>query len=261
MKKNSIFVVLILALGFALTSCAPKETGSIDIFANGEDFVRQGFETKDGWNLTFDSVEMNVDQVSVYQTSPAYDAHQGALNEFEVKESLSDVVTIDLAAGDENADPILVGSIESVPTGQYNAISWQLVATDQQSPIVLKGSAEKDSQVIDFVIAFPLEQSYSCGEFIGDVRKGFVENGTTGDVEMTFHFDHIFGDGSLASDDELNQGAVGFEPFAALADNGQLNLVVDDAVDFSAETQSLLYNALTSLGHVGEGHCHFEEVK
>ncbi len=261
MSKRTLFIVLMFVLGFSLVSCAPKETGTIDIFANGEDFIRQGFESKDGWNLSFESVELVLNDVSVYQTSPAYDAHQGALTEFEVKESLPEMKMVDLAVGDENADPILVGSIEGVPTGQYNAISWKLSKDDVQSPIVLKGTAEKDNQVIDFVIAFPLEQSYSCGEFVGDVRKGFVETGTTGDVEMTFHFDHIFGDGGLASDDELNQGAVGFGPFAELAEEGQLDLVVDDGVAFSAETQALLYDALTSLGHVGEGHCHFEAVK
>ena len=261
MKKNVIFVGLILMMVLVLAGCSPKETGTIDIYANGEDFVRQGFETKDGWNLTFDSVEMILDEVSVYQTSPAYDAHQGLLSDYEVKESLSGVNIVDLAAGDENADPIFVGSIEKVPTGQYNAISWKLVATDDQSPIVLKGSAEKDSQIIDFVIAFPLEQFYSCGEYVGDMRKGFVETDAAGDVEMTFHFDHIFGDGSLDIDDELNQGAIGFGPFAELAEDGQVNVVVDDAVAFSDEISTTLLGALTTLGHVGEGHCHFEEVK
>lgn len=257
MKKKIGLISLSLLLVFVVASCNNQETGDLTIFANGEDFIREGFETKDGWQITFDSATIHVGDVSAYQTSPAYDPHEGALTTSEVEVSLADDYVVDLAAGDENADPILVGTIEDVPTGHYNAIGWQLIDSDDVAPIVLKGLATKDSQEISFTLTFPALHDYTCGEFVGDVRKGFVETDAAGDLEMTFHFDHIFGDAELDSADELNQGAIGFEPFAALAEDGQLDLVVDETVAFEDGVYDTFYTALTSLGHVGEGHCYF----
>jgi len=74
---------------------------------------------------------------------------------------------------------------------------------------------------------------------------------------MTFHFDHIFGDADTPPDDELNVGAVGFEPFAGAASGGRL---VSDMIGLeSALSESdfqALVDILPTLGHVGEGHCH-----
>ena len=78
----------------------------------------------------------------------------------------------------------------------------------------------------------------------------------TADLEMTFHFDHIFGDADTPADDELNVGAPGFEPFAELAEGGKLD--VDMAAlkeKISAEDFGKLEAMLPTLGHVGEGHC------
>ncbi|MEL6321457.1 MAG: DUF4382 domain-containing protein, partial [Cyanobacteria bacterium J06626_14] len=72
----------------------------------------------------------------------------------------------------------------------------------------------------------------------------------------TFHFDHIFGDGDAPAEDPINTGALGFEPLAALASDGQLD--VNTAMleqQLSAEAYSVLEETVAGLGHVGEGHC------
>ncbi|NOQ17708.1 MAG: DUF4382 domain-containing protein, partial [Dehalococcoidales bacterium] len=59
---------------------------------------------------------------------------------------------------------------------------------------------------------------------------------------MTFHFDHIFGDADTPMDDDLNVSALGFDPFADVAEGGQVDLDMSEL----------------HLGHVGEGHCYSE---
>jgi len=79
----------------------------------------------------------------------------------------------------------------------------------------------------------------------------------TADMEMTFHFDHIFGDAETPMDDGLNVSALGFEPFASVAEGGALD--VDMAglqAKLSAGDYQMLVDILPTLGHVGEGHCH-----
>jgi hypothetical protein len=76
------------------------------------------------------------------------------------------------------------------------------------------------------------------------------------DVESTFHFDHLFGDAGVPMDDDINTSALGFEPLAALAENGEVN--GDSATlkaNLSEADYTTLMNILPSLGQVGEGHC------
>jgi len=58
MKKGSLVPVIILSiLAIVLASCAGGgATGKLQFYANGEDFVRQGFVSKDGWSISFDHV-------------------------------------------------------------------------------------------------------------------------------------------------------------------------------------------------------------
>ena len=52
------------------------ETGTLALVANGEDFVRQGFVTKDGWQIDFNHVYVTLDDVTAYQTDPPFDPDQ-----------------------------------------------------------------------------------------------------------------------------------------------------------------------------------------
>ena len=241
-----------------------QSEGTLNLVANGEDFVRQGFVTKDGWEMSFDRLDVNLAEVTAYQMDGAFEPTEtdtpDSLN-YQERVSLVDTPqVIDLAEGEADAAPILVTNAEVSP-GFYNAVAWQIDTAEDNSPLagktmVMQGTATKDDRVVNFDISLNRPIEYLCGEYVGDDRKGMVQGGETGEVETTFHFDHIFGDGEASADDALNVDALGFEPLAQLASND--SLTIDDATlsqQLSPEDQDKLTKAVIGLGHVGEGHC------
>ncbi len=221
------------------------QSGTIEFTANGEDFVRQGFISKDGWHVDFNHVYITLADITAYQTDPPYDAHTSGQIDGKVEVGLEGIHTIDLAEGDEAAPPIFVGEVNDVITGHYNTISWKMIKSisgpSDGYSLMMTGTAEKDNQSKDFAIKIDTACVYSCGEYVGDTRKGIFSEGGTADLEMTFHFDHLFGDAELPADNELNIGAPGFEALVAMPEG-------DPDLDV----------AKLHLGHVGEGHCHCE---
>ena len=244
----------IVCLFLIMTTACSTETGTLEFRANGEDFVRQGFVSVDGWSIAFDNVIIHLSDVTAYQTDPPYQSITGETPDGEAI-SLSDTFQIDLAEGSAEADPILVDSM-SANAGQYNAISWEMVSGDNNATVQMVGTAVKDNTTISFNILIEDSYSYVCGEFVGDVRKGFVNADSTGDIEMTFHFDHLFGDGDSDPSEPLNVGALGFDPLAAIANNGNLEITQSELESqLTAEEYASLLDNLATLGHVGEGHC------
>jgi hypothetical protein len=169
---------------------------------------------------------------------------------------------VDLAKGGEDATPIFVGEVDG-STGHYNAISWKMAQASggpaSGYSLIIVGTAEKDGQTVGFTIKIETEYTYTCGEYVGDERKGILQQESTADLEMTFHFDHIFGDAETSMDDELNVGAPGFDPFASVAEGGTLDTdLAGLQAKLSAADYQMLVDILPTLGHVGEGHCHCE---
>ena len=228
-----VFVLKSTVIIFALSNCAANNQKEIDItssktnkfslVANGEDFIRQGFISKDGWQIKFNHAYVTLNQVIAYQTDPPFDPYNRA--KLQARESVTLVdqaTTIDLAQGGENTPPIKVTEV-SAPIGNYNAIAWKIVNNSQDNAsIVLNGIATKDQRAINFVLKFSLELSYLCGEFIGDERKGILAANQASELETTFHFDHLFGDAQTPTDDDLNLAAIGFQPLANLTQNTDL---------------------------------------
>lgn len=250
-KAFMLVVALVLAASCVLVGCSDsntdeEEVGTLQFKANGEDFVRQGFVSKDGWSITFDHVYITLSDITAYQTDPPYDAHVGGQIDGKVEAKLTGVHTVDLAEGNETAAPIFVGEISDAATGHYNTIFWKMDrATSGPSAghsLMMIGTAEKDGQMENFSIKLDAVCGYSCGEYVGDERKGIISEGGTADLEMTFHFDHLFGDAQTPADDELNLGALGFEALLSMPEGG------DPDMDM----------AELHLGHVGEGHCYCE---
>lgn len=235
------------------------ETGTLKLRANGEDFVRQGFISKDGWKIAFDHVYVTLSNIKAYQADPPYDAQSNeALRSTQVA-NFGQTQTVDLAQGDANAEPVLVATI-AAPAGRYNALSWTMPkATAGEAAgtaLMLVGTASKDGKSLPFTLKVDQEMAYQCGEFVGDERKGLLKAGDTADLEATFHFDHMFGDADLPPKDELNQKALGFGPLAAIAQAGQVNAdVATLKQSLSSEDFEKFLTILPSLGHVGEGHC------
>ena len=243
---------------------AANEEGTLTFVANGEDFVRQGFVSKDGWQINFDRVYVNISEASAYSTDSSFEPQKGDTKadiKYRDKVDFIDAAqTVDLAAGDESASPIAVASAD-VPVNFYNALAWKLTTADADSPaagntIALQGKATKDGETIDFKLGLNQPNEYICGEFVGDERLGIVEASSPGKVEATLHFDHIFGDANTPPEDALNQDALGFQPLAALASNNTLELNDDSSFrQLSPAQYRQLTKAVKGLGHVGEGHC------
>lgn len=268
MQRHSI--VLIISLGAAwLMGCQNSDapsvstsgvegSGTLRIEANGEDFVRQGLTSKDGWAIRFEHVYVHLADLKAYQTEPPFDPDADSPLE-AIHTAALPAITIDLAVGDDNATPRLVGQVDA-PAGHYNALSWKMTPA-QAGPaigqaLVLMGQATQAGQTLPFTLKVNREFAYTCGEYVGDERKGILQAGQTATLEATFHFDHLFGDGTLPAEDELNRKALGCAPLAALAKGEGLEL------DWATLQQQLppqafqtLETNLTGMGHVGEGHC------
>jgi hypothetical protein len=267
---------------------AETEMGSLELWVNGEEFIREGFVSKDGWALSFDQVYVTLADITAYQTDPPFEPESDEPLRAQTQVGLPGPITVNLVSTPE--ERALLGSVEAV-AGHYNAFSWRMVAAVAGPAtgysLWIQGSAQPEAgqpgDAIDFVLKFSPELAFTCGEYVGEERKGFVTAGQTADLEATFHFDHLFGDGELPPEDSLNQSALGFAPFAALAVAGALEMdwanlqetqglrpasggVVavapqpwrDEAANSPAEGNSLAnewVEIFRELGHVGEGHC------
>ena len=274
--KLSTIALISLTLGsYANSETAENNNGNpavanaqgqaiLNLVANGEDFVRQGFVTKDGWTMSFDRLDVNLAEVTAYQMDGAFEPTEtDTLDGLEYQQRVSLVDTpqlVDLAQGEADAEPIMVVDAEVTP-GSYNAMAWQIDTAGADSSLagktmVMQGKATKDNRVVNFNISLNRPIQYLCGEYVGDERKGIVEADSPGELETTLHFDHVFGDAETSPDEAINVDALGFEPLAQLASND--SLTVDDATltqQLSAEDQEKLTKAIIGLGHVGEGHC------
>lgn len=273
-RLYSVLVFIVLITVLLMVGCAAKEevekdlpadseavqTGTLTFTANGEEFIREGFICKDGWELSFEHAYVTLASISAFQTEPPYDTSQGwGIDEMAVERvDLGGAYTLDLAAPD--ADPVVVGEVDAVTAGRYNALYWELVRAHtgpaEGYVVLLIGKAEKDGEVIDFSLGLDKEVAYLGGEYVGDERKGILQAGGTADVEMTFHFDHLFGDFGEDQNNDINMEALGFGPLAAVASDGMLDVSLSELQTLlSAEDYQLLEAVMTHLAHVGEGHC------
>lgn len=233
---------------------AALETGTLAFVADGEEMAREGMVSKDGWAIDFDHAYITLADIKAYQTDPPYDTDKGWDFDYQEMIALAGKHTIDLA--DPAADPALVGEAGNAPAGHYNAISWTMARADSGPSggyvLLLIGTAEKDGRTIEFSLGIEQEVKYLGGDYLGDERKGILSPGGSAEVEMTFHFDHLFGTDEEEPDDPMNLGALGFDPLAALAVDGFVEI---DSAMLDADDIALLEGVLLHFGHVGEGHC------
>ncbi|MBE9146049.1 DUF4382 domain-containing protein [Planktothrix mougeotii] len=235
------------------------EMGLIQFQANGEDFVRKGLVSKDGWNINFDHVYLNFGEATAYQSDPPYNPEAGGQPIAKTSISLVIKKTVDLAEGDENTQAIVINEVPA-PPGKYNAISWNLNKGTEGilagQVMVIEGVAKKGDQQVPFILKFDQEMQFLCGDYVGEQRKGVLQPGGKADLEATFHFDHLFGNGKIPATEEPNTTALGFEPLSKIATNGELvaDLPTLKQKLSPADYQTLM-NILPSMAHVGEGHC------
>lgn len=254
-----------LVLGGILSGCASlqsgpaKGQGQLEVRANGEDFVRRGLVTKDDWAITFDHVYITLAELEALQTDPPFDPDGGTTPQVVHRETLPASQVVDLAS--PNASTALVTSFPEASAGRYNAL-LVAIAPAKTGPAIgeslrLVGQAEKAGRNISFTLDWDQAYRYACGDFIGDQRKGILKAGDRADLEVTFHFDHVFGNGEAPASDELNQTALGFEPLARLA-TSQDQIQLDRAAlqaQLTPDDWKRLEAAMAGLVHTGEGHC------
>lgn len=241
------------------TGCAPFQsktpTGQLQLVANGEALIAEGLMTKDGWELKFESATLNLDEVIVYQRDPMEEAAIQPSSTPPPQAILVDSPTlIDLKTGEGGM--VTVTTQDAVPAGSYNAIAWTLVNTADAPAIELVGTARKNQTTLDFQLTIDQSITYQCGDYVGEERKGQVAPDQMGEVEVTLHWDHLFGDSTADPQDEINTDALGFDPLATLAQGGTVQLTYSELLQsLSPEDAKQLTKTLAGLGHVGEGHC------
>ncbi len=246
MKKILIFSKILVLVFLISCSGAKKETGNLAFVANGEGFVADGFTDKFGWKISFSKVLVNITDIKV-------EAKDGSKTV-----SLPGTHLVDFKSSKDAT--VKIGSVEKVPATEYRSLTWSVKRLDSGeyngASMVLIGTAEKGDKKIDFVIKFNEEITWNAKEgYSGDKVKGIVKKGETGEVEMTFHWDHVFGDKNAAADTHINKGAVGFKYFEKFAENGKV-VVGQDKLSKETDKDDFkkLIKSLHGLGHSGEGH-------
>ncbi len=258
-----------------------EHTGTLGFRANGEDFVREGFVSEDGWRIDFDAVYVNVYGPTAYQVKEPQaqthsDTYHGGHPHSNIPEGSAHVSLkgeYHLALKQAIFE---LGSVDNAPIGNYNRSAFRLVPTTADShavdmdnigySIVLKGKASKPEQSeVKFSIRFhEALEHYDCGP---NGLTGVLAEDDFAFVELTFHFDHIFGDAEEGppepeDPDTVNHVAIGFEPFAKLASNGILDINQNDlGQKMNGATYLKLIEAIRTLGHNGEGHCYTESLE
>lgn len=289
-------LVLALSLTVFLAACSDDDdddedpgSGTIVFLTNGEDFIREGFTTVDGYDISFDNFYINVYGPTAFQVAesasdddddddtteerassliPQHAGHDHSeIGEGTAHVSLTGDYFVDLAQGSAPAE---LGSIEDVAVGNYNYLNFtvrpatsdseELVDGYEGFSIVMIGQAVTGTTTIDFEIKLTEEMSFiNCGP-VAD-NAGVVANGGEATVDLTFHSDHIFGDyETIGEEDSVNGISIGFGPFAALAVDGTANLTQEDlAAGFEASIYTKFIEAVKTLGHTGEAHCYLSE--
>lgn len=294
------------------TTADTENTGTLIFNANGEGFVKDGFTSEDGWAITFDHVYVNIEGPTAYQVAVAAESESrhaghdhGDVPDGSAHSSLTGQYFVDLKRAD-GSDVFEIGRTTEASIGNYNYLNFSMAninaattysdamknlnSGDSTDPhtydgycLVLIGTATKGSDTVNFTIKFDQAMKfYECGP-----QADLDENGTadgilaaegTASTQMTFHFDHIFGDFTegdpTPTDPELMSfWGIGFQPFADVDNDyapGTSTIEIDQADMANGATGSTamnndtyfhLYSTLLTLGHLGEGHCHASTIE
>lgn len=275
-----VMMMAVASAAIALPACGDDDddddaadagSGTLEFYANGESFIRDGFVTKDGWTIGFDHFYVNYAGLTGIQVAesdaalsvpPKHAGHpHNDIPEGAAHLAATGAFWMDLAAGDDRS---FITKVEDAPAGNYNYANFEVIHTAEGEyagqSIVMIGSASKDADTVPFIIRLDEQMVFSaCHQEVDDEYAGVVEDGGTGSVEITFHSDHIFGDESTLDDpDSVNPYALGFGPIAALAVDGALDLTQSDLANgLSGDDYLVFIDALRTTGHSGEGHCNY----
>ncbi len=243
--KVLLIVLSITVFVFSCKSKTPAERGNLRFVANGEGFVANGFTDKTGWKIEFTKVIVNLTDISVLSKDGA------------ITVNLPGVFPTDLKKGADAT--VSVGEVQNVNATEYRRLKWSVKRMTEGEyngfSIILVGTAEKAGKKFNFIVKLDEEITWDAKNgYSGEKVKGIVKKDQTGEVEMTFHWDHVFGDKTQAPTHHVNQGSVGFDYFVKFAKN---NIVVVTQAELKEKGKDLykkLINAIHNMGHSGEGH-------
>ncbi len=304
-KKSAAWTTAALALIALLFQCGWDEEeyegnffdpgrGNLEFYADGEEFVREGFSSMDGWNIEFSHLFVNIERVVAKQTQTlqsASDTQTDPASETGLHAQHAGHGTPDQGSGQavievplpgaffvdlhDPAGPALLGEQTGIVAGDYNAVDFQVIPASLDSEpvdpalaadldeyqgytMILVGTASSGNTVADFEIMLDEELVYTdCGP---NNYAGFVSNDGTGQIYMTFHMDHVFGDFEEAPGEGVNAIALGFGPIAnAFCSSSDciVSVTQDElAGSLIGEDYLTFIDALRTVGHSGEGHCH-----
>jgi hypothetical protein len=263
-------------------------TGALTFTMNGEGFARDGFVSEDGWRVDFEHVYASIADLTAYQVVEETETEAGALRDFlaahptafhaghphaEIPEGAARVDLPGAFVRDlhQGPDPIPIGAVSDAPIGNYNRLSFDLVPAEAAADgfvddlagasLVFVGTARQDDRSVSFTLRFDASFGFeACGPHHDDL--GVVAEGGEGQAELTFHFDHVFGDADEGPADSVdpeavNAVAIGFGPFLALAEGDVIDAGPADLA--ALPEHEALMEALATVGHSGEGHCHLRE--
>jgi len=244
-RRFFYFSIIVLFISAAV-SC-DKKTGNILFTANGEEFIVSGLVSKDGWDIQFENVLVNISSPEAYNPGQP-----------ELKTVLEGHHLVDLKKGTSNKPEVTIGITANVEKGNYQSLKFSLKQMESGEyagySIVLKGSAKKDNINIPFLIKLDEELTFDGREgYVGDHIKGILQPGKTTDVEMTFHFDHIFGNSDAGDESHVNSESPGFEFFLSYMKDNKID--VNQEMTKSNRQYEKLILGIETLGHLGEGHC------
>jgi len=246
MRLKVLLIVLSIAVfAFSCKSKTPVERGNLRFVANGEGFVANGFSDRNGWKIAFTKVIVNLTDITVER------------RDGKKTVSLPGVFITDLKAG--NDATVTVGEVKNVKATEYRRLKWSIKKMNSGEyngfSIVLVGTAEKAGKKINFTIKLDEEITWDAKNgYSGEKVKGIVKKGQTGEVEMTFHWDHVFGDKTQAPTHHVNQGSVGFDYFVKFAKNNTVEITQAELKEKGKDLYKKLINAIHNMGHSGEGH-------
>lgn len=257
---------IVMSLFCLLALCSSKKessvsqgSGTLHFVANGEDFVRQGLVSKDGWQIHFNHLYVTLKSPKAYQLSVSGDMNTMIIPAHAYGVGLPETYTVDLAAGDTQALPLFLGDVTEARVGNYNGLTFGLgtapAGPSEGNSIYLQGIAEKEGEKITFTFSISETLSYTCGGYVGERLKGILADGKEAEIEMTFHFDHLFGDATQAAESHVNTSALGFGFLARHAKVGCVVLADNDKNGLNDAERKHILAILPTLGHTGEGHC------
>jgi len=304
MKKLLLLALTLTVSAFLISSCdtissGTLPTGTMVFNANGEGFVHEGFVSEDGWTISFDHVYVNLEGPTAYQVAVSAESasrhaghDHGDVPDGSAHSALTGQYFVDLKRQGA-AEPVFnIGSNDDVVIGNYNYLNFSMVNIDTATTmpatnlnsgdtttpdayegycLILIGTAVKGSDTVTFTIKFDQAMKfYECGpqEDLDEdgTADGILSSESDASTQMTFHFDHIFGDFDEGdpepSDPEMMSfWGIGFGPFAEIGGytTGDHTFSITQEqmrTSMNSDIYFHLYSTLMTLGHLGEGHCH-----